>query len=416
MSAPLLELVLAHYRTSSDFNGLRIDGTSPEICRSAADLIRDGLIEVVSEDDFPNPSVRPWPSRRTAEDQAESVLALHGTDSAVCLYPTSKALAEHPHDTPYEGEPFRRAMAEGRGALELEFFSLDVLEHYRNDPRFSFIFSDFGAKAVIGDDEYHDDDEPEHDKILMAHIGFAYDLTNYAPDADDSFIVRRVCAFYGDLAKLSPIHQQRWSTFRVASDEEPFAHPVWWAWQMGHWPNGIGPFDKLFAELKSLNQLSKAVSGEPLFRTADRPPEFGWILRASQHEWDRFVLEFDKLLSDNLNSKALDALGAAKRDEKGNPVGTLNRLQAGLIARGYSPDAAIELMKPLREVRKARQKPAHAISANISDKNFVHRQVELLHDVNCSLEALRRFWQTHPANEEWDEPEHLKEGATVYPF
>jgi hypothetical protein len=65
---------------------------------------------------------------------------------------------------------------------------------------------DFGAYAVVIDDVYLDEGEPDSDKILMNHIGFAYDLSGYDRDNPESPIIRLVCAFYGDLAKLSQTH------------------------------------------------------------------------------------------------------------------------------------------------------------------------------------------------------------------
>lgn len=64
-------------------------------------------------------------------------------------------------------------------------------------------------------------------------------------------------------------------------------------------------------------------------------------------------------------------------------------------------------MQPLRDVRSARSKPAHALRQNVSDANFVRRQAELLRDVTHSIEALRRFWQTHPRNRDWEPPPEL---------
>lgn len=54
---------------------------------------------------------------------------------------------------------------------------------------------------------------------------------------------------------------------------------------MGHWPDGIGPFDRLFYELETLNALQENAFGTGLFRTFERPDGFGWLLRASQRDW-----------------------------------------------------------------------------------------------------------------------------------
>jgi hypothetical protein len=101
---------------------------------------------------------------------------------------------------------------------------------------------------------------------------------------------------------------------------------------MGHFADGLGPFERFTFELRSLNELTTNAIGEPLFRTSERPREFGWILRPSQHEWDAFIHTLDKLLSENLRHDALDAAGAPKESDQGERLGTLNRLGAPTTA------------------------------------------------------------------------------------
>jgi len=58
-------------------------------------------------------------------------------------------------------------------------------------------------------------------------------------------------------------------------------------------------------------------------------------------------------------------------------------------------------MRPLREIRQARQKPAHALRAKVTEKTFVHRQVALLEDLNDALRELARWMSMHPKNRGW---------------
>jgi hypothetical protein len=409
----LLAEVLEQYRTSGDFNGFYVGPDKNDLFDSAIALTRGGLVQVVSEKDYPNPHIRPWPSKRSLEDQVESINELASSDYGLCLYPTPKALAEHPAPDRYSDEPFRQAMADGRGTLELAFFRFDVLEQYRNDPRFEFSFSDFGCDAVVSDQVYRDDNESDHDKIIMDHIGFAYDLSGYDVEDVSSPIIRRVCAFYGDLAKLTSVHQRRWQTYEVpANGLKP--HPVWWMQQMGHFGDGLGPFERFMSELKAINELSERVLSEPLFATTDRPREFGWILRPSQQEWDAFVQLLDKMVSENLRSKALTVAGAPKQNSDGQPLGSLNRLAALIESKGIRPELVGEVMAPFREVRGARSKPAHALRENIDDRTFVHRQVDLIGRVTQSLAQLRWWWQGHPANRDWQAPDYLADDAQAY--
>ena len=401
MKDELLQQVLNHYASSRDFNGYFVGGSAEDAVRSAAvELVRDGMLQVVSEKDFYNPHIRPWPSRRTADQQVASIEALTPDANGVCLYPTPLALKKYRTTKRYPGQPFRHEMAKGRGALELAYFAFEVLEQYRNDPKFSFTFHDFGVYVSISDEAYLDQDEPDDDKTRMEHVGFAYDLSNYKHDDPESPVIRRVCAFYGDLANLTPTHQQRWRTYQVPEDGlKP--HPIWWMRQMGEWTDGLGPFERLFFEMKALSELHERAFGVPLFRTTDRPSDFGWILRPSQYEWDNFIHQLDKLLSENLRHDALDETGVPRTNEEGKHIGSLNRLAAVLTSHGLPDDPARDVLKPLREIRQARQGPAHALRKNITDKTFVHKQIHLLEQVNISLNKLRTFWQAHPANEDW---------------
>ena len=198
----LLDRISGLYLTSGDFKGDFFNHEHAAEHGDAIELVRAGLVEVVSEQDFPNPSIRPWSVRRSAQEQIASIEGLSDGHSAVALYPTAAALRDRVIGR-FPDEPYSQRMAEGRGSLELAYFDFAVLEQYRNDPRFRFRFNDFGADAVIGDVAYVDESEPADDKIIMSHIGFAYDLTGFDAEDPDGPIIRRVCAFYGDLAKLS---------------------------------------------------------------------------------------------------------------------------------------------------------------------------------------------------------------------
>lgn len=405
MEDDMLERILKYYFNSRDFNGLPLLGNAPENDKeSAVRLMEDGLVQVVSDDDYPNPHIRPWPSKRSLESQIESVTSLKSSSPSVVLYPTPKALKSYRKKKRYPGMPYRQEMGRGKGTLELAFFRSDVLEQYRNDPRYQFSYWDFGASMGIGDEAYDDPKEPEGDKTHNLHMGFAYDLTDFKPDDPESPIKRLVASFYGDLADLSATHQQRWKTYQVEGDDiEP--HPAWWMSQMGHFPDGIGPFEKLFSELENINSLYQNAFGKPLFKTSDRPNDFGWILRPSQSEWDSFIHEMDKVISENIDHKALTAAGIPRKDPSGKDSGSITRLDGFLQRTGLSPENTKSLLKPFREVRLARTKPAHKLRKNITDKTFVHKQIHLIGDINNSLHRIRTWLQKHPANKSW-KPKH----------
>lgn len=274
----LMKAVVDRYLKSGDFTGLQLHTSSePDLIEVAKRLVADRKLEVmVSKVDYPNPHIRPWPSRRTIESQIESLDGLADAADGVVVYPTPSALKGVHVPARLKGHPFGAAMAKGRGTLELAYFSFDVLEPYRNDPRYLFRYWDFGVDMSIGDEAYLDDTELDRDKVSLSHLGFAYDLSDYDRTDVNTRILRRVAAFYGDLAKLTPEHQQRWKSYQV-DDNGLEPHPAWWMTQMGHWADGIGPFEHLFLELENLNALWTGVFGAALFKHTDRPKDFGWL-------------------------------------------------------------------------------------------------------------------------------------------
>lgn len=400
----LLKKVKRRYMGSRDFNGLHIQARrvlDEEIVAAIA-LANAGLIEVVGATDYLNIHIRPWPSRRSVATQVQELRELSVGDYGVCLYPTYAAMKRVKLPKRFEDAPFSRAMARGRSTLELAFFSSDVLEGYRNDARYRFGMGDFGINFGLSDEAYDDHDQPAKDRVGLLHLGFGYDMRQYDPDISDSPIIRRVAAFYGDLDDLTPEHQQRWASFQIdAEGVDP--HPVWYASQMGNWPDGIGPFARLSQELEYIGDLFEQVWGARLFRTHDLPNDFGWILRADQREWDHFIHSFDKLLSENITSSALDKATAPLVNFKGDRVGTLGRLEQLMISNQVSPNKAKWALKPLKEVRSARQKPAHALRTNLTDRTLVRKQMELLHDVNEVLINIRQWLSSHPQNSGWKE-------------
>jgi hypothetical protein len=184
-----------HYLGSGDFNGVFIRAGDARGAAAEA-LIREGLVEVIGEEDFPNPHIRPWASRRSIDEQISSLAAaLAGQNYGVCLYPTPSALVDREDVKTLADRPYTQRLAAGAGQLDIAYFRMDALESYRNDPRFTFRFDDFGARASISDEIYEDESAPASDKVSVS-LGFAY----RQPLEGESPIVRFVAVFLRDLS------------------------------------------------------------------------------------------------------------------------------------------------------------------------------------------------------------------------
>jgi hypothetical protein len=407
----VLDMVVSAYIESGDFNGLRVDATtfSQEQLEEARRLVGAGLLQVVSQQDYLNPHIRPWASRRTLEDQVAD-LGRVGDGGSACLYPTPEAMEGRPELLRWPDEPYRQRLAAGAGTLELAYFSVDVIEHYRNDPRYHYQFGDFEVRFGIGDEAYVDERERSADKIHSLRVGFAYDRTTIRANA----VTRFTCAFIGDLADLTAEHQQRWRTYEVDRNENTGPHPVWWAMQMGHWPKGIGPFQRIVGEIRAINELFHLIAGRDLFKTSEPLREWGWVLRSSTSEWHQFLLATDKLISENIDHAVLTAVKVDRKNPDGTDAGSLNRLAWFLRDSTPCPeDLVAKIITPLKRVRKERQKPAHALVVAATDATLTAQQRDLLSEVGGALHLLREVLAMHPDASGWVVPTSLAETGYV---
>jgi hypothetical protein len=158
--------------------------------------------------------------------------------------------------------------------------------------------------------------------------------------------------------------------------------------------------------MAAINQLFQIAYGVELFRSMERPREWGWVLRPSTNEWQHLVHTTDKLLSENLNQKALDAVEARTVNDDGSAAGSLNRLGFYLEDTAACPLALVkQVLKPLKEVRKERQKPAHALVVAATDATITAQQRDLLNNIAGALHLLRQLLQQHPRDGRLDRTE-----------
>lgn len=410
--ALLLERVINHYLTSREFNGLPV-GRSSGTHDNAARLLRDGLVQLVTNTDYMNTHIRPWVRDDVKRQEAE-LSAVAAGEQQGCLYPTSKAMAAHRPPLTAPPQPFRDrlTLAQG-GTLDCAFFELAAVEGYLNDPAFECTLGDDGFRFADAADNA--DNLAFEELAVLSDAGYAYDHTSDLRGKEP--IKRYWAAFLGDLADLPPKHQQRLQTYEVqGSDIRP--HPIWYRRQMGHWPEHIGPFHKVILEMETINELWNIVFGANLFKAVDRPPAWGWVLRPTTGAWNAFILETAKLLLENLSTAGLDAAGAPTENGNGDRLGTLRRLEALLVSVS-SPDITHEVVKgvlaPLDDIRKQRQAPAHKITTNAIDPLIINRQRDLLADLAGALEALRHFVAKHPkvAATDWQPSKYLDQWLSL---
>ena len=133
--------------------------------------------------------------------------------------------------------------------------------------------------------------------------------------------------------------------------------------------------------------------------------EFSFFNSPTLVNYERFISVLDKMISDNINKdffigkvEEYEMVTISEGVVERRVKGTLKLMEEWLRKhytlqdeKGYD-----KLMKPLKDVRKERQSPAHKITKNHYDKNLYNKQMELLEQVYISFMNLRHIFHQHP--------------------
>lgn len=359
-----------------------------------ASLVSDGRGTIVFGDLHPIPHIRVYADE--APDAQLQKLEAASLEQA-CLYPSSRHLATTVSDTDYQDRPFTRELALGAGQLEFRSFDLSVLEIYRNDPRYRYSNDDVKGHICVTEEIYESDQMQKKDQVIMETFGFSYD--------DD--MNRAVAAFLIYLSRLSPEHQHIWNSKRLTGKFR--LHPDYYRNRiLGNWGGGISVFNAFIEELKIINQMCAVMNRPPLFRDtfeAKRPRHFSFLVRPTQEEFNDFVLTLDKMMSDNIRKdffidEVPDEIEEARGDGKivVRQRGTIAMLEhwfAGKF-RPNDPKAVADMIVVFKKVRKLRQKPAHAIKADVFDQKFFRDQRDHIVAAYTAVMTLRQLLSESP--------------------
>ena len=388
--------VISHYLRSGDYNGLPLS-------RLASDLGADPkrLLEVVvplvkaCRVSLPapfqtNPHVKMFKS--SIEEQLQWFDERNSR--LVCLYPTAQSIAEAIDISTYDDRPFTKLMVLATPKLLLVPFRLDVLETYQHDPRYEFRFS--GRSGWIQMLAECRDHLEESDKVDVS-FGLGCD-----EEGD------RVVVFYlYQLDRLSGQLQRIWKEFLVDGQVE-VSKDYLTATLDGQPVEAKSVYDAIVFEQVEVNKLFELMGRSPLFRETygeQRPAEFSFFVKPTQGSYKNFVQLLDKMLSDNLNIASFD--GDVERQERIRisvsefelrQKASISMLDEWLSLRypTASPEERLAIIKPLREVRRLRQKPAHRIEQDTYDRKFYALQDELIWKVYEALRNLRCLLATDP--------------------
>ena len=402
-----------HYLESGDFNGFPVRSIAGAIdeCRGLVrGLIEGGLAVVNFGDRHPNPHILAF-RPESVEDQLRKLKTSAVEDA--CIYPSAKYLASVVDVEAYAGRPFEERLALGAAQLELAAFDLGVLERYRNDPRYVYRTDDVqGMICSSNEGEARPWTLGGADDILLENFGFGFDR---------DIRERVVMVFLRYLADLTAEHQQIWKAQELGGEYVP--HSGFWASAMGDWSDHVSIFVAFCEEVKYINMLCEQVKRPKLFRRIfereTRPREFGFLIRPTLGEFNRFVQTLDKMLSDNIDKAFFLGEIAEESQEKrsdGSVVvrlkGTIQLLEDWLRVnfRAEEGDPVEEISGALRKVRKLRQRPAHVVEEDVFDQEYLRKQREVMGEAYGAVRTLRQILECHPDTHVEGMPVWLKEG------
>ncbi len=395
----LLEAIVRQYLTSGDYNGLpgyvattTLSTSTEDVKAALADLISQGKASVLFGDRHPNPHIRAFEDE-PASDQLEKLRNLSG--DYYVMYPTATVLTNAVDKSQYTTRPYSLALALGEPQLDFASFDPSVLDIYRRDPRYHFWSDDIQGSLSIGDKAYESEEFPEKHKVLLQSFAFSF----------NEQMERAVAVFYTDLDRLSPEHQQIWAAHELGGEFQ--MHPdAFRALVNGDWNLKISLGDAFVEEIRTINRMCELIGWPPLFkRVFQRPKELAFLLRPTRRELNDFILLLDKLLSDNINvdffpTRISRDCETTRTDGKivVQQRGTIALLEEWLNTAFRTSDSAPkdEMLQELREIRKLRQKPAHAINDDTYDPELFKEQRRLFLNAYDVVRTLRLLLSNHP--------------------
>jgi len=400
----LLKELTSFYLDSGDFNGLRVHQLAERLGQSwreikpiAAALIKKELIGILDEKSDVNPAIL-----RVGFEPKET--QLRKLDDSILkhtfVYPRLNHLKSVVDPSNYTRRPYLLELALGHPQFSFRSFDLSVLEFYRNDPRYTYENRDIDGLISIRDEFYKSDQMEEKDQILLESFGFSFDKN----------LNRAVAVFLRYLARLSPEHQQIWKTKELTGKYS--LHPDYLNYTIiGDWGQGASIYVAFCTEMHLLNVMADAMGRAPLFRQTfgpygeNKPTRFTSLVRPTLEEFNQFALLLDKMTSDNINKDFFQKDVSMETEEQRadgkiivRPKGTLNILNKWLRYYFRTSDWQPwdKAFKSLKEVRRLRQQPAHAVDENIFDQKYVKDQRWLVIGAYTALRTLRLMLARDP--------------------
>lgn len=405
----VLNEIIKYYIKSHDFNGMPVYNMKYYDYNILCELIDEGLIEVLSTREVINPHIKGFDFNIPVDRQKENVS--NRTNYSV-LYPTRKALE---YVTLDYTKPYSVLMQKGEKQFKIIFFNIEILERYVNNPKFVIMDNGYRGNIYVRN-KYISDKTIENEYIK--DYGMAY--------IDGKHLERAVGVFACDLAKLSSQKQMLWKGFELSSQEKCKINSgfvdnlINGKWVMKTWI-----YHALIEEMKVINEQCEHMRIPKLFNKtfgthySEMPEGYRNIFLPTLKNYYDFVLVLEKIIVHNISYKTFpkDSLyirSIDRKDESGKDKGSLVIFEEWLSKNICTKENIADLViKPLKNIRKIRQKPAHELTSNEYDVTLYQEQFNLMNDAYTAIRSIRLFFANHPLAKDVKVPEHLVSGKDI---
>jgi len=479
----ILREITQFYLTSGGFNGLPIRYIVQDFKLEETEL-KNILISLIQEDKIslnfgdihPNPHIKAfW--EESKEKQIEKVK--RSNLAYVCAYPSCSHLKEVVNPSKYQDRPFTLRLALGEPQLSFESFDLRVLEFYRNDPRYHYGNNNINGKIYVRDEC----SMPPSDEVFLQTFGFSYDsnlnravavylkyLSNLTPEHQqrwNTYILKGDYRLHPDYFKPSilgefPEGMPIFSAFfeelhhinemcKLIQRPPLFRNDLRTSFKiteqsLGNLKSEGVPDDvleklqslkdqKITEEEKFLDILKRTIGDEQTVRFKslimkhadlrgnEMPREFCFLIRPTLKEYNHFVNELDKVMSDNINKKFFQRDIPLEYDEKrkdGKIIvrekGTIKILDEWLRLKFNDGDEKIIdcIIDTFYEIREERNPIVHKIDDDTFDQKYFKQQRELIIKAYDAIRRLRLIFQmifsSHQNVKQYKIPDWLQSG------
>lgn len=304
-------------------------------------------------------------------------------------------------------------MQKGSSHFDICFFDIEILEKYINNPK--FIVFDYGYRGMICARDNNEDESIEDEYIK--NWGMAY-------KDDENNIIRAVGAFVADLAKLDDRKQSLWKGFLLEHQENyHISNGFIKNLVIGDWVNEVWVFNALLEEMTIINNQCNSMNIPPLFNktfdVSNKPEGYRNIFLPTIKNYNDFVMTLEKMVVHNISIATfqVDSYCISKierKDKNGNNKGSLTMLDEWLHKNIKTNCNLNEIIiKPLKSIRKIRQRPAHVLVSNSYDPNYYKKQIELINSTYDAVRTIRLLFSNHPLAKNVEVPEHLISGEGI---